>query len=101
MTTATTSAERRAARRQRRAVPTLAHIPFKPIQNHWRPLEVVTPEQIEEIHEASMYILENIGIVFMDAEALDIWAKAGARVDHKSQNVKFDRGLIMELVAKA
>ena len=90
MTTATTSsADRRAARRQRRVVPTLGHIPFGPIQNHWRPLEVITPEQIEEIHEASMHILEIIGIVFMDAESLDIWEKAGARVDHKSQNVKF------------
>ncbi len=102
MTTATTSsADRRAARRQRRVVPTLGHIPSRPIQNHWRPLEVITPEQIEEIHEASLHILENIGIVFMDAESLDIWEKAGARVDHKSQNVKFDRGLIMALVAKA
>jgi trimethylamine--corrinoid protein Co-methyltransferase len=39
-------------------------------------------------------------MVFMDAEALDVWEKAGARVDHQRQHVWFDRGLIMELVAK-
>ncbi len=99
--TTVTSADRRAARRQRRAVPTLGHIPFRDVQNPWPPLEVITPEQIEQIHAASMHILENIGIVFMDVEALDIWEKAGARVDHTSQNVKFDRGMIMALVAKA
>jgi trimethylamine--corrinoid protein Co-methyltransferase len=99
--TLTSSSERRAARRQRRVQSPFAHIPFRRIQNPLRPLEVITPEQIEELHEASMYILENIGMVFMDAEALDVWEKAGARVDHQRQHVWFDRGLIMELVAKA
>jgi trimethylamine--corrinoid protein Co-methyltransferase len=37
----------------------------------------------------------------MDAEALDLWEKAGAKVDHKRQHVWFDRGLILELVAQA
>jgi trimethylamine--corrinoid protein Co-methyltransferase len=95
------SAERRAARRQRRVQSPFAQIPFRTIQNHFRPFEVITPEQVEQLHEAAMHILENIGIVFMDAEALDLWEKAGAQVDHRSQNVRFDRGLILELVAKA
>ena len=100
MTTAT-SAERRAARRQRRTVSPFAQFPFGHIQNHFPPLEVITPEQIEQLHEASMHILEEIGITFMDAEVLDLWEKAGARVDHSRQHVWFDRGMVMELVAKA
>lgn len=96
-----TSAERRAARRQRRAVSPLSHIPFAPIYNRFRPLEVITPEQIEQLHEAAMYILENIGLAFLDAEALDVWDQAGAKVDHKRQHVWLDRGLVMELVGKA
>jgi trimethylamine--corrinoid protein Co-methyltransferase len=99
--TFTSSSERRAARRQRRTQSPFAHIPFRRIQNSLPPLEVITAEQIEELHEASMHILENIGMVFMDAEALDVWEKAGARVDHQRQHVWFDRGLMMELVAKA
>ena len=99
--TALTSAERRAVRRQRRVQPTFAQIPFGPIQNHFPPLEVITPEQVEQLHEASMHILEEIGITFMDAETLDLWEKAGAKVDHSRQHVWFDRGLILELVAKA
>ena len=103
MSTATlSSADRRAARRQRRRVSPLAHIPFKQrITNPYRPFEVLTPEQEEQLHEAAMHILENIGIQFLDAESCDIWEKAGAKVDHQRQHVWFDRGLIMELVAKA
>ena len=99
--TGPTSAERRAARSQRRATSTMAHIPFGPIHNRFAPLEVLSAEQIEQLHEAAMVILEEIGIVFMDAEALDLWEKAGATVDHKRQHVRMDRGLVLELVAKA
>ena len=99
--TLTSSADRRAARRARRLQSPFAQLPFRRIQNHFPPLEVITPEQVEQLHEASMEILENIGIMFMDAETLDLWEKAGARVDHRNQHVWFDRGLILGLVAKA
>ncbi len=60
--------------------------------------EVIDQEGVELIHDASMKILEEVGIDFRDAEALDIWRKAGAEVD--GQRVRIDRGLLMELVAK-
>ncbi len=99
--TTPTSAERRAARSRRRATSPLAHIPFGPIRNRFAPLEVLTPEQLEQLHEASMQIVEEIGIVFMDDEALDVWQAAGAEVDRKTQLVKCDRTLLLELVARA
>ncbi len=76
-------------------------IPWQQLVNPYAPLEVCTAEQVEQIHAATLDILENIGIDFMDAEALSIWEKAGAKVDHKSQHVWIDRGLLMELVGKA
>ena len=78
--TLSSSADRRAARRSRRVQSPFAQSPFRRIQNHFPPLEVITAEQVEQLHEASMEILEQIGIVFMDAESLDLWEKAGARV---------------------
>ena len=60
-----TSSERRAARRHRRTQSPFAQIPFGHIQNHFPPTEVITLEQIEQLHEASMHILEEIGITFM------------------------------------
>jgi trimethylamine--corrinoid protein Co-methyltransferase len=48
-----------------------------------------------------MHILENVGIEFLDDEALAIWEKAGAKVDRKAKHVWPDRGLISEAVAEA
>jgi trimethylamine--corrinoid protein Co-methyltransferase len=48
-----------------------------------------------------MHILEEIGLDFLDKEALSFWETAGARVDHKSQHVWIDRDLLLETVAQA
>jgi trimethylamine--corrinoid protein Co-methyltransferase len=56
---------------------------------------------IAEIHEASMQILENTGLRFLDERAMDLWQRAGAKVDRAGQHVWPDRGLIMEQIVKA
>ncbi len=40
--------------------------------------EVMDGAQVERIDDASMSILENVGIVFRDPIALEDWRKAGA-----------------------
>jgi trimethylamine--corrinoid protein Co-methyltransferase len=94
-------AERRAARRSKRAESPLLAVPFRAVRNRFRPLEVLEAEQIERLHQASLHILENIGLDFMDAETLSLWEQAGAQVDHAAQHVRLDRGLVLGLVAKA
>lgn len=97
------STSRRRERIARRTqTPPFLKIPYqKEIRNPWPPYEIVDQEQIEKIHDASMRILENTGMRFLDEEALHVWAVAGAKVDHRRQHVWMDRGLIEELVAKA
>jgi trimethylamine--corrinoid protein Co-methyltransferase len=65
------------------------------------PVEMLSSEQVDQIDRASMRILEEIGIDFLESEAIGIWAAAGARVDYQSQHVWLDRPLVRELVAKA
>jgi trimethylamine--corrinoid protein Co-methyltransferase len=96
-----TRAARRAAQRQSRSQSPLLKIPFQQLRNRFSPLELISPEQVEQLHAASMQILEAIGLDFLDDEALDLWQKAGARVDHSAQHVWLDRHLVLELVAKA
>ena len=43
--------------------------------------EVMDEERVRQIDDASMSILENVGIVFRDPVAIDDWRKAGADVD--------------------
>ena len=76
-------------------------MPFRQLRNPLPPLEIISPDQIEQLHQASMHILENVGLDFLDAEALDIWQNAGAKVNRATQHVWLDRGLVLEAVAKA
>jgi trimethylamine--corrinoid protein Co-methyltransferase len=101
MTTATERSQRRAARRGQRTASPLLKLPFRPVRNRWRPLELLSPEHLDQMHAASMRILEETGIAMMDAEALDLWEKAGATVDRARQHVWLDRGLIMDAIARA
>ncbi|MEK7784638.1 MAG: trimethylamine methyltransferase family protein, partial [Chloroflexota bacterium] len=89
------------SRRRRTEVLDATTAPFRQLKTPWRPLEVLSPEELERLHDASMRILENTGIELLDAEALDLFAKAGANVDHSTKRVKIDRGLLLETIATA
>ena len=58
--------------------------------------EPMSGEEIERIDNASMHILENIGVVFRDEIALSDWRRAGAKV--VGETVYLDRGLVRELI---
>ncbi len=90
----------RERRRLHRSTP-LAGKPFSIVRNPLPPVEFLTADQLEKIHDASLEILEQIGIDFLDTETLDIWERAGAKVDRDSQHVWLDRGLVLEAVQQA
>jgi len=69
-------------------------------RNRFAPTEILMPDQIQQLHDASMHILENVGLDFLDDEALDIWQKAGAKVDRAARHVWVDRGLLLEANAE-
>jgi len=89
--------------RRVRAAPTIPWLnqPFRHLTNPVTPLNWVTEDGLDKLHDASMRILEEVGMAFMDAEALSLWEKAGAKVDHAAQHVWIDRGLLLELVSHA
>jgi len=60
-------------------------------------VEPMNPDQVERIHEASLAILEEVGVVFRDPIALEDWKNAGA--DVRDERVHLDRGLVMELIS--
>lgn len=96
-----TRIRRRTNKKRERQVSPFFDIPFRQLRNPWPPYEIVDAEQIEAIHEASMQILENTGLRFLDEEALALWQAAGAKVDRAAQHVWPERGLVMELIGKA
>ncbi|RED50778.1 trimethylamine methyltransferase family protein [Aestuariispira insulae] len=75
-----------------------------PWQNleHTRPfIEVLSADELENIHLASLRVLEEIGVNFLLPEARRLLKEAGADVDEGSGRVRFDRSMVMDHLAKA
>ena len=47
-------------------------------------LELLTPDDVRQIHEATLDVLENVGVKFHSHKALDILEASGATVDRDS-----------------
>jgi len=67
---------------------------IKSITNPKLRLEVLTPDEVKRIHEATLWIIENVGVRFPSKRALEIWAAHGASVDLERQVVRARPGLI-------
>ena len=59
--------------------------------------EPMSRDQVEMIDNASLDILEDVGVVFRDDIALDDWKRAGA--DVRGETVHLDRALVKELIS--
>ena len=69
--------------------------------NPYPPVEILTEEQINNIHQASLKIIEETGMRILYDEGREIFKAAGAQVDEETMMVKIDRGLLMESIEKA
>lgn len=75
--------------------------PWAQPRNPYRPVEVVSADELEAIHQASLTVLEEIGIDVIEEEAKEILRAGGATVDPNSNRVRFDRGLADIAIASA
>jgi trimethylamine--corrinoid protein Co-methyltransferase len=56
--------------------------------------ELLTQEQVERIHAASLEILENVGLLVRNEKARAIFARHGCRVEAETQTVRFPRPVV-------
>lgn len=92
---------RRAGTRGRRDAAGLRQPPWRSLVNPYPPMEVLSADQVEAIHEASLRILEEFGMELMSAEALALMRAAGATVGGTDHTVRLDRGLVAAALAQA
>jgi len=59
-------------------------------------LEILSEQDVERIHTATLEVIEKTGVRFPSPRALDIWESHGAVVDRESQIVKAPGHLIEE-----
>ncbi|MEP1519939.1 trimethylamine methyltransferase family protein [Ascidiaceihabitans sp.] len=89
----------RAGAAERRGSAVIEQMPWNPPKMIDPPVEPLSPEGVEAIHDGAMRILEEIGIEFLNPEALEILREAGCTID--GENVRMGREFVMEMVAKA
>lgn len=89
----------RAGNSARRGTAVIDQMPWRIPVNHDRPIEPMPPEGVQAIHDGAMRVLEEIGIEFLNTEALEIFRQAGCKVE--GTNVKMGRDWVMEMVRKA
>lgn len=84
----------------RRAAPAQLDQPtYRRLFNTRPPARILSDDALEAIHEASLTILEEIGIDFLLPEARARLAEAGAEVS--GERVRFDRSLLTQLIKNA
>jgi trimethylamine--corrinoid protein Co-methyltransferase len=100
--TASTSTRRRRDSPRRRnetsaSRNSVAQLPRRTIRRRFPPIDFVSADEIESIHDTSLRVLEQIGMDFMLPEAQELLRRAGAEID--GARVRFPRGLINEAIA--
>lgn len=83
----------------RRGTAAIEQLPWTVPVNIDRPTEPLNEEGVQRIHNAAMVILEDIGIEFLNPEALRILKDAGCTVS--GENVRMGRDFVMEMIGKA
>ncbi|MEK7277278.1 MAG: trimethylamine methyltransferase family protein, partial [Chloroflexota bacterium] len=56
--------------------------------------ELLTPEQVQRVHEASLEILEDVGLLVRNPKARALFEKHGCNVDAETLRVTFPRAVV-------
>ncbi len=76
-------------------------LPWRALRNPYRPLEILSADQLEAIHVASLDLLETMGMDFLDDDACAVLRRAGADVAPGERRVRLPRDMVLEAVARA
>lgn len=90
---------RDARRRERRVVTSgPRQLPFASLTNRYPPISLLSADEVESIHQASLRLLAEIGMEVLHEESRLLLKSAGASVDESSLRVRFDPGMVEEKI---
>ena len=81
------------------SAPAIAQRPFKQLKRSYPAVELISDDQVEAIHQASLKLLSETGLDVLNEDARAVMKKAGADVRDGEERVRFDPDLINESVA--
>lgn len=89
------------ARSRKREPRKLEQTPWRRFRNPHPPVEILSQDQLDAIHDNSLRILAEIGVKVLDGRSRSLLADAGCMVDESCRIVRFDPDLVEEIVAEA
>ena len=73
---------------------TVKQSPFGQVRNPYAPMRVLSDDQVEALHHASLRVLRDNGMEFQLPRAVEILRKAGATVGEDGKRVHFDPAFV-------
>ncbi len=58
--------------------------------------QLLTPDQVQQVHDASLQILEDVGLLVRNDKAKEIFKKHGCRLDAETEMAKFPSAMVEE-----
>ena len=86
---------------ERRLAPAIEQLNWSLPEYIDAPLEAVDDGILDKIHDTSLKVLEEIGILFLNEEARGILKSIGCDVDEATENVRFAPELVLDAIASA
>ena len=93
-------AARRRPGRPARSSGSVAQAPWALVERPYGPIEVLSADHLQAIHDTALTVLEEIGMRVLEPRSRALYRSAGAEVDEGEMRVRFDRALVSSLVAK-
>ncbi len=82
------STRRREREERREKASQIPRLPWRNLTNPYPPIEVLSADQVEAIHTASLRVLAEIGMKVLSNDARERLAAAGAEVNNDDRMVR-------------
>jgi trimethylamine--corrinoid protein Co-methyltransferase len=79
----------------------IAQLPWESVRNPYPPMAMLDEERMQSLHDTSMRILSELGIRVMSDQVMDMFEKAGAKVDREEKVIRIDESIVMAALATA
>src|SRR5512133_2400828 len=90
---------REGGRPRRSTSAALPQLPWRDVRNPYRPLDVLSDDQLEAIHQSSLRILAELGIELMSPHARALMRAYGAETDEATGTVRIDETTLNRALA--
>ena len=74
---------------------------IKGFKRNFKPLEILTEDQVEVIHKATLHVLAETGVQFHADKALKLFAENGCNIDFEKKLVRFPKILVEDCLTKS